>query len=88
MADLAQTDAHICFGGEQLQFTHESAVCKCPMTFSIYLPPQAKNGKVPMVWWLSGLTCTDQNFVTKAGAQGLCSRAWCGGDRARHQPAR
>ncbi len=73
MADLAQTDAHICFGGEQLQFTHESAACKCPMTFSIYLPPQAKSGKVPMVWWLSGLTCTDQNFVTKAGAQGFAA---------------
>ena len=73
MANLAQTDAHICFGGEQLQFTHESAACKCTMTFSIYLPPQAKSGKVPVVWWLSGLTCTDQNFVTKAGAQGPAS---------------
>lgn len=70
MADLAQTDAHICFGGEQLQFTHQSTACSCPMTFSIYLPPQAKTSKVPVVWWLSGLTCTDQNFVTKAGAQG------------------
>ncbi|NNF80418.1 MAG: S-formylglutathione hydrolase [Rhizobiales bacterium] len=73
MADLAQTDAHICFGGEQLQFTHQSAACKCPMTFSIFLPPQAKAGKVPVVWWLSGLTCTDQNFVTKAGAQGTAA---------------
>ena len=73
MADLAQTDAHICFGGEQLQFTHASESCKCTMTFSIYLPPQAKSAKVPVVWWLSGLTCTDQNFVTKAGAQGPAS---------------
>ncbi|MCP5080266.1 MAG: S-formylglutathione hydrolase [Alphaproteobacteria bacterium] len=73
MADLAQTDAHICFGGEQLQFIHQSAACKCPMTFSIFLPPQAKAGKVPVVWWLSGLTCTDQNFVTKAGAQGTAA---------------
>ncbi len=73
MADLAQTDAHICFGGEQLQFTHQSAACNCTMTFSIFLPPQAKNGKVPVVWWLSGLTCTDQNFVTKAGAQGAAA---------------
>jgi S-formylglutathione hydrolase len=39
------------------------------MTASIFMPPQAANGKVPVVWWLSGLTCTDQNFVTKAGAQ-------------------
>lgn len=73
MADLTQTDAHVCFGGEQLQFSHQSSACKCPMTFSIYLPPQAKSGKVPVVWWLSGLTCTDQNFVTKAGAQGPAS---------------
>jgi S-formylglutathione hydrolase len=40
------------------------------MTFAIFLPPQAENGKVPLVTWLSGLTCTDENFVTKAGAQG------------------
>jgi S-formylglutathione hydrolase len=39
------------------------------MTCSVYLPPAAANGPVPVVWWLSGLTCTDQNFVTKAGAQ-------------------
>ena len=70
---LEKTDAHVCFGGEQLQFTHESAVNDCTMTFSIYLPPQAKTGPVPAVWWLSGLTCTDQNFVTKAGAQGFAA---------------
>ena len=39
------------------------------MQFSVYLPPQAEQGKVPVLYWLSGLTCTDQNFVTKAGAQ-------------------
>ncbi|MGI9483005.1 MAG: S-formylglutathione hydrolase [Hyphomicrobiales bacterium] len=70
---LEKTDAHVCFGGEQLQFTHKSAVNDCTMTFSIYLPPQAKTGPVPVVWWLSGLTCTDQNFVTKAGAQGYAA---------------
>lgn len=66
---LIKTDSHICFGGEQLQFTHESKINKCTMTFSVYLPPQASSAPVPVVWWLSGLTCTDQNFVTKAGAQ-------------------
>jgi S-formylglutathione hydrolase len=60
---------NVCFGGEQIQFSHKSAVCNCVMTASIYLPPQAKVGPVPVLWWLSGLTCTDQNFVTKAGAQ-------------------
>lgn len=58
-----------CFDGLQHQIRHPSAVCACEMTFSIYLPPQAERGPVPVLWWLSGLTCTDQNFVTKAGAQ-------------------
>jgi len=59
----------VCFGGEQIQFSHASNACQCEMTASIYLPPQAAHTKVPVLWWLSGLTCTDQNFVTKAGAQ-------------------
>ncbi len=58
-----------CFEGQQLQVSHPSAACDCTMTLSVYLPPQADNGPVPVLWWLSGLTCTDQNFVTKAGAQ-------------------
>lgn len=58
-----------CFEGEQLQLRHDSRLTRCEMTFSVYLPPQAKDGPVPVLWWLSGLTCTDQNFVTKAGAQ-------------------
>jgi S-formylglutathione hydrolase len=58
-----------CFDGDQIQFSHHSDACSCEMTASIFMPPQAANGKVPVVWWLSGLTCTDQNFVTKAGAQ-------------------
>lgn len=70
---IEKTGSNASFGGEQIQFTHESAVNKCTMTCSIYLPPQAKSGPVPVVWWLSGLTCTDQNFVTKAGAQGYAS---------------
>ncbi|TDG13617.1 S-formylglutathione hydrolase [Seongchinamella unica] len=58
-----------CFGGRQLRYQHRSAVLDCDMTFSVYLPPQAAQGKVPVLYWLSGLTCTDENFVTKAGAQ-------------------
>lgn len=57
------------FDGRQLQCTHRSAALNCDMTFSIFLPPAAESGRVPCVYWLSGLTCTDQNFVTKAGAQ-------------------
>lgn len=66
---MEQIDAHRCFGGQQLRFRHPSAVLNCDMTFSIYLPPQAERGIVPVLYWLSGLTCTDENFVTKAGAQ-------------------
>lgn len=58
-----------CFDGRQLRVQHVSESCRCEMVFSVFLPPQAEKQKVPLVWWLSGLTCTDQNFVTKAGAQ-------------------
>ena len=57
------------FGGEQLRYQHDSSVLICPMTFSIYLPPQAQHQAVPLLYWLSGLTCNDENFVQKAGAQ-------------------
>jgi len=61
------------FGGQQSQYTHQSKTLDCEMTFSVYLPPQAEKNKVPVLYWLSGLTCTDQNFVTKAGAQQFAS---------------
>lgn len=51
------------------RYTHHSATCQCKMTFSVYLPPQAEIEKVPTLYWLSGLTCTDDNARTKAGAQ-------------------
>lgn len=57
------------FGGWLNRYTHQSAACQCEMTFSVYLPPQAESEKVPAVYWLSGLTCTDDNVRTKAGAQ-------------------
>lgn len=58
------------FGGKQQQFTHQATSTNCTMQFAIYLPPQAsENNKVPVLYWLSGLTCTDENFVQKAGAQ-------------------
>ncbi|MEL6374115.1 MAG: S-formylglutathione hydrolase [Pseudomonadota bacterium] len=57
------------FGGRQLRYSHESKACGCTMTFAIYLPPQTADGPVPVLTWLSGLTCTDENFVQKAGAQ-------------------
>jgi len=56
-------------GGYLNRYQHDSGSCNCRMTFSVYLPPQAENGKVPALYWLSGLTCTDDNFRVKAGAQ-------------------
>ena len=57
------------FGGEQNRYQHRSNVLDCDMVYAVYLPPQAAEYRVPVVYYLSGLTCTDENFVTKAGAQ-------------------
>lgn len=63
---LSETKA---FGGRQIRFEHESNTLNCSMQFSVFLPPQAETNKVPTLYWLSGLTCTDENFSSKAGAQ-------------------
>jgi S-formylglutathione hydrolase len=57
------------FGGYLNRYQHDSDSCHCRMTFSAYLPPAAATRRVPAVYWLSGLTCTDDNFRVKAGAQ-------------------
>lgn len=57
------------FGGYLNRYTHDSESCHCEMTFSVYLPPQAASGDVPALYWLSGLTCNDDNARVKAGAQ-------------------
>jgi len=58
------------FDGQHNQYQHQSGVNNCAMTFSVFLPPQANSGnKVPALYFLSGLTCTDENFSVKAGAQ-------------------
>ena len=61
------------FGGEQRRYKHQSSVLGCEMIFAAYMPPQAANGPVPVIYYLSGLTCTDENFVTKAGAQRMAA---------------
>jgi S-formylglutathione hydrolase len=66
---MEQVGENRSFGGRQLRFKHQSQVLNCTMHFSVYLPPAAEQGPVPVLYWLSGLTCTDENFVTKAGAQ-------------------
>ncbi|MEM9843462.1 MAG: S-formylglutathione hydrolase [Pseudomonadota bacterium] len=58
-----------CFGGVQGVYTHASDACGCDMTFGLFLPAEAKDGPVPVLWYLSGLTCTHENAMVKAGAQ-------------------
>ena len=59
-----------CFGGVQGVYTHASAACGGHMTFGLFLPAEAQSGPVPVLWFLSGLTCTHENAMVKAGAQG------------------
>jgi S-formylglutathione hydrolase len=58
-----------CFGGTQGVYTHKSAATNTDMTFGLFLPEDAQSGPVPILWYLSGLTCTHENAMTKAGAQ-------------------
>lgn len=62
-------EQHKCFGGEQYVYQHQSDVLKCSMKFSIFIPEHRVDEKLPVVFWLSGLTCNEQNFINKAGAQ-------------------
>lgn len=62
------------FEGDQCKYTHHSQTLKCDMTFSIYLPTNKENKEIPLIWWLSGLTCTDDNFSQKSGFQRLAEK--------------
>ena len=70
---MERLERHASFGGWQEVYKHESKVLKCSMNFSIYIPPHGNNEKLPVIYWLSGLTCNEQNFITKAGAQKYAS---------------
>ncbi|WP_217351620.1 S-formylglutathione hydrolase [Ruegeria sp. HKCCD8929] len=67
--DLTVISENRSFGGIQTVYRHSSNTCGCEMTFAVYLPPKAKDGPVPVLWYLSGLTCTHENAMTKAGLQ-------------------
>lgn len=62
-----------CFGGTQAVYGHASLETGCSMRFGVYLPPAAAAGPVPVLFWLSGLTCTEENFIVKAGAQRIAA---------------
>lgn len=71
---LTKTHSFKSFGGWTKHYSHSSKTLNCDMRFAIYLPPQTANGeKVPVLYWLSGLTCTDENFIQKAGAQRIAA---------------
>lgn len=63
------------FGGMQGVYSHASQACSCDMTFGLFLPEEARHGPVPVLWYLSGLTCTHENAMTKAGAQAVAAEA-------------
>ncbi|WP_114943243.1 S-formylglutathione hydrolase [Microvirga calopogonii] len=62
-----------CFGGTQFVYRHVSQETATPMRVAVFVPPQAGDAKLPVVWFLSGLTCTEENFTVKAGAQRVAS---------------
>ncbi len=66
---MNNVERHACFGGWQEVYQHTSTTLNCEMKFAIYLPPMEDAQKYPVLYWLSGLTCNEQNFITKAGAQ-------------------
>ena len=63
------------FGGVQGVYSHASEACQCEMTFGLFLPEEAEDGPVPLLWFLSGLTCTHENAMVKSGAQRWASEA-------------
>ena len=74
MGELRLLSDHLCFGGSERFYAHPSAECRTEMRFSVYLPPQSKSGPVPVLYYLAGLTCTEETFMIKAGAQRLASQ--------------
>lgn len=70
---MKRIEHRACFGGHQDVYQHDSETLKCSVNFAIYLPKEAETKKLPVLYWLSGLTCNEQNFITKAGAQRYAS---------------
>jgi S-formylglutathione hydrolase len=72
-ATIKAVTQNLCFGGVQSVYTHAARETRCAMRFGVFLPPQADSLRVPVLYWLSGLTCTEENFIVKAGAQRIAS---------------
>lgn len=74
MTAVVQESRNLCFGGQQLVLSHDSSTTRCNMRFALFLPSSSAHTKVPAVYYLSGLTCSEQNVITKAGAQQYCEQ--------------
>lgn len=70
---LTPTSEHRCFDGTQRFYAHESRECRTEMRFAVFVPPQARERAVPVLYYLAGLTCTEETFMIKAGAQRLAA---------------
>ena len=66
---MDRIEQHASFGGTQSVWRHRAETLQCDASFAIYIPDHQEGAKLPVIYWLSGLTCTEQNFITKAGAQ-------------------
>jgi S-formylglutathione hydrolase len=64
---------HLCFGGTVGFYKHQASTTACAMRFAVFTPPQAENARVPVIYYLAGLTCTEETFMIKAGAQRLAA---------------
>src|SRR5579863_6728524 len=73
MTTIQLLSEHACFGGTQQFYKHDSREARGPMKFSVYQPPQAKKRKVPVLYYLAGLTCTEETFAIKAHAQAIAA---------------
>lgn len=71
---MERIERHACFGGWQDVYQHQSTVLGCSMKLAAYLPSMIEGKTYPVIYWLSGLTCNEQNFITKAGAQQFAAR--------------
>lgn len=74
MSNVELLEEHRVFDGVQYKYRHSSELLDCPMTFSLFLPNKEKFPEPSLLWWLSGLTCNDDNFTHKAGAQRAAAR--------------
>ena len=74
MSQVEMLNTHKCFGGLLRICQHDSEKLHCSMRFSIFLPAESDQRSVPILWWLSGLTCTEENFTVKAGAYSEAAR--------------